>query len=228
MPYLCDGTFFLEVDRDELARNPWEDCDTIATERVSNHRDYAHLADRMITDKDEMRIKEIHARKLHGLPATEFMLPPVYAYIHSGISLSVNPLRPYPFNDEWDSSLFILAFTSKKDAVNMFGELSDDELQEKLNAAWTTDVALLNAWLNNEVYSFRLMLKDDDEEECSCGGIYASSIQDLQDQIKWHAGHLEGFDEFISKLEWYSNDKKEFEREFDRQVDIAALASFAH
>tara|TARA_R100001086_G_C11824725_1_gene255001 strand:+ start:246 stop:974 length:729 start_codon:yes stop_codon:yes gene_type:complete len=89
----------------------------------------------------------------------------VYAYIHSGISLSLGN-STYPFNDKWDVSTtgYILV---KKDSIEEYNQPTVDgnlvgqkakECAEGLIETW-------NQYLSGDVYGYRVLKKRNVKEE---------------------------------------------------------------
>lgn len=89
----------------------------------------------------------------------EYFIFVVYAYIHSGVSLSLGDSK-YPFNDRWDVSTtgFILV---KKDANEGW------EIEEKAKEAAESLIEEWNIYLSGEVYGYRISKKRNIIEEVS-------------------------------------------------------------
>lgn len=89
-----------------------------------------------------------------------FHVFPVYAYIHSGVALSLGRSE-YPFNDRWDVSYRGFILIKKEKGLSWKREKAH-KIAEKLIKCW-------NQYLSGEVYGFRI-----DELDDSCGGYYGN------------------------------------------------------
>jgi hypothetical protein len=89
----------------------------------------------------------------------EFYVFPLFAYIHSGVALSL--ARHGQFSDMWDSGQIGFVFVSKKE---WSGDRSAYEAAEALVEEW-------NQYLSGDVYSFVVSDENGDHLE-SCCGIY--------------------------------------------------------
>lgn len=173
--------FTITIDTDEVTTDPreWDAVGTI----YSNHRDYS---------PDDHSIKELMGKYDVDCMAdlteklTENKVPfvPIYAYIHSGISLSTSDDK-YPFNDRWDSGLFGLIVGDKE----KFDECFDGgDIKKYLR----DQVELLNKYYNNDFYRFEV--EDDEGDTMDCCGGYCSEEDALSDAKE-------------SVDEWYEDNK---------------------
>lgn len=145
--------YTINVYYDECAESPrkWDNLGTI----YSNHREYnpdGHSIDELGDLMDDI---------LANLNENYYYLP-IYAYIHSGIALSVGD-NSYPFNDRWDSGLFGFIAITKDKAI----KLGYDE--EKILKYLEGEVEILNRFYDGEVYGYEI-LNQYDEEVDSCWG----------------------------------------------------------
>ena len=83
---------------------------------------------------------------------------PLYAYVHSGVALSLG--RGYPFNDVWDSGQIGWVLV-RRDAV---GKGKADQAAESLVEVW-------NQYLSGDVWFYVIEDEDGNNLE-SCGGMY--------------------------------------------------------
>lgn len=101
-----NGIYKLEIFYDTEGRDPWEDEDDNCFRFISNHRDYCSYGwgsrekNRRI-DLSDFDGKESRLRAELGKGWSLF---PVYAYIHSGITVSLG--RSGQYADRWDSGMF--------------------------------------------------------------------------------------------------------------------------
>ena len=168
-----DGGYEVETYYDEGAESPreWGPLGTI----YSNHRDYSpdgRMIDEVLDEDGRITIKETH-----------YYLP-VYAYIHSGISLSCGDL----LNDQWDSGLFGIIAVSKDKIRKEYGcKRVSKNLREKVLDILRAEVETLNQYFNGEVYSYAVADKKGDIVE-SCCGYY--SYEDCEQDAVWEAANL--------------------------------------
>lgn len=137
---------------------------------LSNHRDYKSInthyeIDSFINDETgELDFEDIK----NTLGNVEIY--PVFAYIHSGIALSLG--RSYPFDCQFDSGLFGL-FICPKDFFKDFKAVS-------------SFIESYGQWLNGEVYYYYI---EDSEGEVidSCGGFigYEHCEQEGEEALQW-------------------------------------------
>ena len=143
--------------------NDWRDDERFL---ICDHRD-------IIITRDGFDIAHIfevfQAKNLYA----GFFIYPVYAYIHSGGSLSLG--RQYPFNCRWDSS-FVGFVLVKKQKGTYNRETSAREAAEGLIKSW-------NTCLSGDVYGY-------DSPAGSCWGFYGKEgkeqmIEEAKDEIDY-------------------------------------------
>lgn len=142
------GDYTLRVYYDENPCNPREEYehDSII---YSNHRMYnpdGHKIDEIFGEDDRLDREFVR---------DHYMLK-IYAYIHSGISLSTTP-----FSDAWDSGLFGIIAIPKStfDSKEKAEKFMEDEIQE------------LQQYYDGEIYYWRVFDKEGDEVD-SCYNYY--------------------------------------------------------
>jgi len=101
----------------------------------------------------------------------EWVYVPLYAYIHSGISISVS--RTYPFNDPWDSGQLGWVYIPKDTLRDLYGveRISKKRIEQAL-AIISAEVEEYNNYLTGQVWSYILEDLETGEIIDSCGGFY--------------------------------------------------------
>ena len=134
--------------------NNWDDDERFI---VYDHRDF--YVKRSGFDPSDIFETYQEKRKLYD----KHWFFPVYAYIHSGIALSLGR-NEYPFNDRWDVSFKGFAIIKR-----MKGTWKEDDAYK----AAETLIKTWNQYLSGNVYSF--LIEDENNEFIdSCGGYYGS------------------------------------------------------
>lgn len=131
---------------------------------VSNYRNFNgdENADKSVLDfYFKNRTEEIYQDK-------DIIIVPVYAYIHSGISLSTKR-----FNDKWDSGIFAVAYLKKSENPERFDVISK-ELSIGINDL-SLEVSELQDYLNGEVYSVERLDNESQESMHYCDDLYGFS-----------------------------------------------------
>lgn len=134
---------------------------------VYDHRDF--YVNRKYFDPED--IFE-HYQETGKLFYSGYFVFPVYAYIHSGVSLSLSN-TVYPFNDRWDVSF--KGFALVKQQKGFYHRNKAYEIAESLIQEW-------NQYLCGDVYFFEI-----NDYECSCGGFYGMKycIEEAKDEAKY-------------------------------------------
>jgi len=141
-------------DEDCESPNEWSDDEFI----VYNHRDFyvkkEGFSPREIFDYFE---ENAYRKKLYK---GHFVFT-LYAYIHSGVSLSLGRDR-YPFNDRWDVSS--TGNVLVKRASGTWTEAKAREIAEELVRTW-------NQYLSGDVYGYNIEQLNE-----SCWGYYGGDV----------------------------------------------------
>lgn len=168
--------YFIKVIYDEDAQNPHENSSDVKW--YSNHRDYRLDGDiEELTTEDGKSIGDfdsLHAflEELRKENKGKKMYFPVYAYIHSGISLYT---EVYTGPDaRWDSGLFAIA------EVNIEDFPEEDKKETYGQSMFKADFAEMSAYISGEMYMYLIL---DESGMCvdSCGGFYCSDTDELAD-----------------------------------------------
>jgi hypothetical protein len=141
------GNQELRIVNDEIADSPrdWDNLGTIAY----RHRRYT-LGEIEIPRSLET-IEEVEKWLIETHEAVFFI--PIYAYEHSGISLSLN--RTGQYADRFDSGMIGYFFVTQKqlDSEGLNAETDKEKIIEILKC----EIKTYNAYLNGEVYGFQLI-----------------------------------------------------------------------
>lgn len=152
----------IKVCYDENADSPreWDNLGTI----YSNNRNYNldnHDIDELLDEDGELNEKEL---------SKYFIWLPVYAYEHSGITVSTG--HGYPYNDRWDSGLFGIIAVSKERVRKEYGwKKITEERRKRIEKYLDGEIEVLDMYFTGEVYGF--VSEDEDGEQIdSCWGFY--------------------------------------------------------
>lgn len=177
--------FNIEIVEDENCASPqeWGDDSLFL---VSFHRDFSVITDD-IKDMDDLN--EIK----------DYWQIPLYAYIHSGVSLSISRDK-YPYNDRWDSCQVGVVLASKKEFKTM---------QEAVEAS-SGLVKNWNDYLSGNVWGYIV-----DEIGASCYGYYgdyedSGLIEDAKSEINFYLEKL--YDKKNKKLKDLIKSKVKIEK----------------
>ena len=212
----CNGKWFLKIEPDYDSENPWPSHDRTFY-IYTNHRNYHHLGNEKLNDaainfiKTQVRQSKRYLENPKAYKKPTHLIFRMYAYIHSGITLSTSNAK-YPFNDRFDSGLLAYASLTVKEAEEMYGtDLSFDELCEKANVYWKSHVDILDMWLNEEVYHFSLHRYG--EHINSLGNIYTKEIDEIKRCILDTLtdptnSEVKEIEKLLENLTWENNDKE--------------------
>lgn len=99
--------------------------------------------------------------ELKAVEASDAIWLPVYAYVHSGQTISTTP-----FSCPWDSGQSGIAWISRKDAVSEWGEVCE----KKAKACIQGFIEEFDRGLTGDVYGY--VIENDGEEVESCWGFF--------------------------------------------------------
>lgn len=155
----------IHQDTDAQSHDHWGNEDLFL---IANHRQF--YVSRKGFDCDSGTPKASR-KEYHALP--------LYAYIHSGVALSLGNTS-YPFNDRWDSGQVGWVLVKKNQGFRNIRKAAMSLLSE-----W-------NSYLSGEVYGFeveRISEHDEDCEgdlsECQCDGEHVDSCWGFIGDIKY-------------------------------------------
>lgn len=139
--------------------------------------------------------KDLFDVLLERLNKKGYVALPVYAYIHSGVTV-----RTTPFGCRWDSGLSGFIYTKRTDYIKEFGvkkNVKNSIIENHLKG----DLETFDTWLQGEVYGFSIEDAETGEFLGSCGGFYGSGYaNDMVEHIN-HEGYGYTKEEIIQLIE---------------------------
>lgn len=144
--YVTDGEslFFMTAEQDNMPINPREnDCNfcTICYIRNRYLGSSKYDDDMDFTDSNDLN-DYLTELKDSG---TEFVSVPLYAYVHSGITISTGS-----FGNPWDSGCFGVAICTKEQVVEAFG--NDTDWQWHAQDIIEDEIKIYDKFLTGETY----------------------------------------------------------------------------
>lgn len=196
--YITNGEelFFMTAEEDRWPSNPRENdtcCCTICYVRDRYLGSSKYDNDLDFADSDDLN-EYLATLKENG---TEFVRVPLYAYVHSGMTISTGS-----FNDPWDNGCFGVAICTKEQVVEAFGNDTDwqqhaeDIIESEIE---TYDKYLTGATYVYSVYEYNKAAKEWKLED-TCGGFY-SDDEDKMLTSYFNSGSYQIIDE--SEAEQY-------------------------
>lgn len=156
--YITNGEklFFMTAERDNDPLDPREDYNScticyvrnryLGSSKYDNDMDFA--------DSDDLNdyLTELKDR------GTEFVSVPLYAYVHSGITISTGS-----FNDPWDSGCFGVAICTKEQVVEAFG--NDTDWQQHAKDIIESEIDTYDKYIRGDVYVYTVYEYDKDTHD---------------------------------------------------------------
>lgn len=103
------------------------------------------------------------------------LILPIYAYQHSGITVSTTP-----FQSHFDSGQVGFIYVTKS-RLDELGLDEEHRTQDRLRTILKGEVETYDQYLNNDVWKYRLLTNDEGEELLdSCGGFFGSDKESRQ------------------------------------------------
>jgi hypothetical protein len=160
----------LTIEQDSYPESP-RSWDNLAT--MLFFGEYSHLG-----DKHEHNIKASHyngwgeLRRVIEDAYDVACIVPIYAYIHSGMTISTTP-----FSCRWDSGQLGFAIITKKDLRNNYNikRCTKKYKEYGIDIHIKNEVETLDQYVRGDVYSFEVKDKDENVID-SCSGFYGSDI----------------------------------------------------
>ena len=112
--------------------------------------------------------RELFDVLLDRLNQKGYVALPVYAYIHSGVTVATTP-----FGCRWDSGLSGFTYTKRTDYIKDFGakkNVKNSVIEDHLKG----NLERFDQWLRGEVYYFSIEDAETEEILDSCGGFYGN------------------------------------------------------
>lgn len=126
--------------------------------------------------------KELFDVLLERLNKKGYVALPVYAYIHSGVTVATTP-----FGCHWDSGLSGFTYTKRTDYIKDFGtnkNVKNSVIEDHLKGNLET----FDTWLRGEVYYFSIEDAETGEILDSCGGFYGDDYaESMVEHIDYEA-----------------------------------------
>lgn len=164
-------------DEDPDSPREWDNLGTI----YSNNRNYNldnHDIDELLDEDGELNEKEL---------SKHFIWLPVYAYEHSGITVSTG--HGYPYNDGWDSGLFGIIAVSKERVRKEYGwKKITEERRKRIEKYLDGEIEVLDMYFTGEVYGY--VAEDEEENHIeSCWGFFGDG--GLEEAIREAKGAID-------------------------------------
>lgn len=141
-----NGNKELRIYQDDNSDNPrnWDNLGTIAYRHRRLQLGEIELPNDLNAEDCEQWLKDKH---------NALLIIPLYAYEHTGISLSIS--REYPYNCRWDSGQVGFIFVTEQALKNDNLDIKND--YEKIITILKGEIETFNKFLNGEVYGFELI-----------------------------------------------------------------------
>ena len=159
----------IEIHYDDSPINPMQDFDYLGT-FVCWHRTYnlGHKHD-FNSPQDFKQFREENEIAI---------CLPLYAYIHSGITISTGT-----FHCPWDSGQIGYTYLTKEKFLKEYGEMTDENLA-KAESAMKAEVNEYDDFLTGQVYRYIIKDEDDEEYESANGFSGYDSIKNMIEECK--------------------------------------------
>lgn len=128
-------------------------------------------------------LKELFNILLERLNKKGYVALPVYAYIHSGVTVATTP-----FSCGWDSGLSGFTYTKRTDYIKDFGLTKKNVKNSAIENYLKSNLETFDTWLQGEVYYFAIEDAETDDLLDSCGGFYGT---DYANGMVEHINHEE-------------------------------------
>ena len=159
-----------EIRYDDCAESPRTSCDNLWT-LVSNHRDWSDDEGAELSLQDLMERRKTLER--------DYVIVNVYAYIHSGVALSLNP-----YGDSWDSGIGFVAYVSKKALCKEYGtKIATAKVKETALSVLAGEVEEYGKWMNGECYMVEVTDEDGVTEDACYGFIGLDAATEYAEEV---------------------------------------------
>lgn len=179
----------IKYDDDPQSPREWGHISTI----YSNSRTY---------NPDNRSIDEIYYQECYqdedgifesSKFSEDYIWLPVYAYIHSGITISCH--RTGQYEDKFDSGLLGIIAVEKSVAAREYGYNQIGEHARKIIEGYLEEeIKVLNAYYTGEVYGYTITKMDDEgneEQHYSCWGFYGEdALKSIENECKEYIDNI--------------------------------------
>jgi hypothetical protein len=195
----------IKISIDEFPSDPYNEWDQLS-HIVAWHRRYNFGKTDDIQQFKDREDFEQYVKDLNG----KILLLNLYMYEHSGISLSVDQSRPYPFNDRWDSRQIGYAYVTYEEIQKEYGvKRISKKLKQKVIKLIESEIETYNQYLNGYVYQYTIY----NIQKCDKGHTH----QKIDDSLSGIFGNISNVKEAIAEntnidvksLEWQDGDIEE-------------------
>ena len=174
----------IEIRYDESAENPrnWDNLAEI----------HYHSSNYNLGDINHINDMEEYERILKEAKRNRDMVIPLYAYIHSGIALSLASFhgKLAQGHAEFDSGQCGTVIIRRKKILKEYNKKRLTEtLKEKAYNVAKSEIEIFTSYINGFVYEYII---EGEEEENSCGGFY-----DTENAMKDAKNHIDYLEENI-------------------------------
>jgi hypothetical protein len=194
-----DGLHYLiQAMSDDDAENPREDdssCWTWTTTTGAGYRDKGAMS---LDAWEEMEKAD----------KERYLWRPLGLYRHSGDAIYVGSGEHVMDPGGWDSGCMGVAYITKKDAIDVWGDVGALRLTKKIQEAalrgLQAEVEEMNMWLLNQVYGVSCVLLET-EQTWDCWGYRCSDRAELKRCMRDHLPDgmtEEAMDAVLAGLEW--------------------------
>ena len=172
----------LTIEQDELGESPreWDNMSKMIF--IGKHSGYGDAHD---LHQDHNSFEDHQAFVAKQLDAA--WITPVYAYIHSGMTISTEP-----FSCPWDSGKLGWVVLTREKIRSEYGvkRITQKTLDKAIKVA-VTEIETLDQYISGDVYGFTIEDENGDHID-SCGGFYGSDpkTNGMADHLPEHFQNL--------------------------------------
>lgn len=162
----------LEIIYDNSAENPreWDNLGTFL---------YAHGRYNLGEETFDTDLYNGWNEALNGEVGSmkEIIALPVYMYNHGQIALSTESFHGRALHAEWDSGRVGWIYVTREDVRKNYGvKRISAKLKDRVEKVLRAEIELQSSYINGEVYGYRLIDNEKDEEIDSCFGFYGDDF----------------------------------------------------
>lgn len=175
--YVTDGEelYFVTAEQDQWPLNPRENDDNYCTICYVRNRYLGSSKYDNDMDFDNSDDLNDYLTELKDC-GTEFVSVPLYAYVHSGITISTGS-----FGDPWDSGCFGVAICTKEQVGDAYG--NDTDWQQHAEDIIESEIETYDKYLTGETYIYSVYFYNKETKswtlEDTCGGFYSNDEDEM-------------------------------------------------